>query len=210
MRCKRLRQRRISRSVVPSARRRSVETSLAVSCPWMMMMCGAQLGRRPPRLSRCRVIMHDEAGIGATPATIANAASSWTRLWWDHTVSTVAATIGPTPVSSAVQAATPSRETRCGADGQRLRRGGLGCVELRSRQESRSSSSRTLKWTLSAHTYTKSQTRDVPVRTSLLGLPLAGRRVITNAYKPAPMRKTSVSARSISPEDLPSGTKIGV
>ena len=40
------------------------------------------------------------AGIGATPASIANAASEWIRPGWDQAHNTVAATIGPTPNSS--------------------------------------------------------------------------------------------------------------
>ena len=40
------------------------------------------------------------AGIGATPASIANAASEWIRPGWDQAHKTVAATIGPTPNSS--------------------------------------------------------------------------------------------------------------
>ena len=38
--------------------------------------------------------------MGATPASIANAASEWIRPGWDHAHKTVAATIGPTPNSS--------------------------------------------------------------------------------------------------------------
>jgi len=37
------------------------------------------------------------AGMGATPASIANAASEWIRPGWDQAHNTVAATIGPTP-----------------------------------------------------------------------------------------------------------------
>ena len=40
------------------------------------------------------------AGMGATPASIANAASEWIRPGWDQAHNTVAATIGPTPNSS--------------------------------------------------------------------------------------------------------------
>ncbi|NYI81171.1 hypothetical protein BJ988_005879 [Nocardioides panzhihuensis] len=40
------------------------------------------------------------AGIGATPASIANAASERIRPGWDQAHNTVAATIGPTPNSS--------------------------------------------------------------------------------------------------------------
>jgi hypothetical protein len=38
--------------------------------------------------------------MGATPASIANAASEWIRPGWDQAHNTVAATIGPTPNSS--------------------------------------------------------------------------------------------------------------
>src|SRR5680860_490268 len=38
--------------------------------------------------------------MGATPASIANAASEWIRPGWDQVQSTVAATIGPTPSCS--------------------------------------------------------------------------------------------------------------
>lgn len=31
----------------------------------------------PPRLSRCRWVFPEDAGIGATPQSIANAASEW-------------------------------------------------------------------------------------------------------------------------------------
>jgi hypothetical protein len=40
------------------------------------------------------------AGIGATPASMANAASEWIRPGWDQAHNTVAATIGPTPNAS--------------------------------------------------------------------------------------------------------------
>ena len=40
------------------------------------------------------------AGMGAVPASIANAASECTRPGWDQAHRTVAATIGPTPNSS--------------------------------------------------------------------------------------------------------------
>ena len=46
--------------------------------------------------------------VGATPASIANAASEWIRPWWDQAQSTVAATIGPTPNCSS----RPGRQER--------------------------------------------------------------------------------------------------
>ena len=65
------------------------------------MMCKAQLRwRSPRRLRRCRVVMPDEAGIGATPPSIAKALSLRMRPGWDHTTRVVAATMGPTPTSS--------------------------------------------------------------------------------------------------------------
>src|SRR5699024_2145325 len=55
----------------------------------------------PYRFSRYLVVVLPLlAGNGATPASIANAASSRTRPGWDHAHSTVAATIGPTPFSA--------------------------------------------------------------------------------------------------------------
>ena len=56
--------------------------------------------RSPPRLSRCRVVWPLEAGIGATPARRAKAASERTRPWCDQATISCAATIGPTPGSS--------------------------------------------------------------------------------------------------------------
>lgn len=54
--------------------------------------------RSPWRLSRWRVVVWPLlAGIGATPASIANAASERIRPGWDHAHNTTAATIGPTP-----------------------------------------------------------------------------------------------------------------
>src|SRR4029453_11941894 len=63
-------------------------------------------------------------GIGATPASIADAASEWTRPGWDHAHNTVAATTGPTPNSWSLleQAGAPTAD-----DGQdRLRQ--LRCL----------------------------------------------------------------------------------
>ena len=50
-----------------------------------MTVCRARLSwRSPPRLSRCRVVWPLEAGIGATPASRAKAASERTRPWCDQ------------------------------------------------------------------------------------------------------------------------------
>jgi hypothetical protein len=64
-------------------------------------VCSARLScRSPPRLSRCRLVWPLEAGIGATPARRAKAASERTRPGCDQATSSWAATIGPTPGSS--------------------------------------------------------------------------------------------------------------
>ncbi len=60
-----------------------------------MTVCRAQLScRSPPRLSRCRVVWPEEAGIGATPARRAKAASERTRPGCDQLTISWAATIG--------------------------------------------------------------------------------------------------------------------
>src|SRR5680860_1369 len=46
----------------------------------MAIMCRAELAARsPPRLSRCRVVIPDEAGSGAAPQSIAKEASEARR-----------------------------------------------------------------------------------------------------------------------------------
>jgi len=63
----------------------------------------------PERFSRTRTVWPLEAGIGAAPPSMAKAASLRQRPGWDQAHSTVAATIGPTPVrvsSSGRQART--------------------------------------------------------------------------------------------------------
>src|SRR5205823_14782404 len=53
--------------------------------------------RSPKRLRRCLSVRPELAGIGATPASLANAASLRHRPGCDHAHKTFAATIGPTP-----------------------------------------------------------------------------------------------------------------
>ena len=60
----------------------------------------------PPRLSLCRTVFPEEAGMGLTPAREAKAASEWTRPWWDQTVRQMAAVTGPKPVSCSRGAAS--------------------------------------------------------------------------------------------------------
>jgi hypothetical protein len=61
--------------------------------------CRAWLScRSPERLSRTRIVCPEEAGIGAAPPSIAKAASVRQRPGCDQAQSTMAATIGPTPV----------------------------------------------------------------------------------------------------------------
>ncbi len=79
--------------------------------------------RSPERLSRWRTVLPEEAGIGAVPASIANAPSSRQRPACDQAASTVAATIGPTPVSG--RAGPGARTTTIGLD-RLLVRGGFG------------------------------------------------------------------------------------
>lgn len=44
------------------------------------IVCSARLSwRSPPRGSRCRIVLPDEAGIGAMPACLANRESVWKR-----------------------------------------------------------------------------------------------------------------------------------
>jgi hypothetical protein len=57
-------------------------------------------GLSPPRLSRWRVVLPEEAGIGLTPAKAANGASERTRPAWDQAVWTTATVTGPMPVLS--------------------------------------------------------------------------------------------------------------
>ena len=95
--------------------------------------------RSPPRLSRCRVVWPLEAGIGATPASRAKAASERTRPWCDQVTISWAATIGPTPGSSSslgASARTWARISRSSsaASRSRPRCGGRGCA-ARARRE---------------------------------------------------------------------------
>ena len=60
----------------------------------------------PPRLSLCRTVLPEEAGIGLTPAREAKAASERTRPRWDHAVKQMAAVTGPIPVSRSRGAAS--------------------------------------------------------------------------------------------------------
>ena len=63
-----------------------------------MAMWRARLRRRsPPRLMRCRTVLHEYAGIGFVPARLANAASDLIRPRCDQDVSATAAVIGPIP-----------------------------------------------------------------------------------------------------------------
>jgi hypothetical protein len=84
------------------------------------MVVRARLSRRsPPRLSLCRSVFPDDAGIGQVPASAANAASDRTRPGCDHAVSTHAATRPVTGhdsrqrVGQASNQATEARPGRC-------------------------------------------------------------------------------------------------
>jgi hypothetical protein len=63
------------------------------------MRCSAALAwRSPPRLSRCRLVLPDDAGTGLTPQSAAKAASEWSRWGLSPAViSSAAALLGPTP-----------------------------------------------------------------------------------------------------------------
>ena len=114
--------------------------------------------RSPPRLSRCRVVWPEEAGIGATPASRAKAASERTRPLWDQLTISWAATIGPTPGSSSnpgasartwarISCSAPplprSRLDPAGEGAQHERRGELvGGTELERRRRLQRSRSR--------------------------------------------------------------------
>ena len=64
----------------------------------MTTVVSARLSRRStPRLSRCRTVFPDDAGIGHVRAKEANAASDRTRPGCDHVISTQPATTAPTP-----------------------------------------------------------------------------------------------------------------
>jgi len=65
------------------------------------IVVSARFSRRfPPRLSRYRTVLPEDAGIGQVPANDAIAASERNRLGWDQAIITVAATTVPTPVRS--------------------------------------------------------------------------------------------------------------
>lgn len=67
----------------------------------MTTVVSARLSRRStPRLSRCRTVFPDDAGIGHVPAKEANAALDRTRPGCDHVISTQPATTAPTTGSS--------------------------------------------------------------------------------------------------------------
>src|SRR5690625_7537144 len=71
-----------------------------------MAMWRARLRRRsPPRLIRWRTVFPDDAGIGLTPARLANAASERTRPGCDHAAKAMAAVTGPMPGWSSKPAA---------------------------------------------------------------------------------------------------------
>lgn len=83
-------------------RRGAVRRSARVSGSWvirvMTAMCRARFSRRsPPRFSRWRTVLPEEAGIGFTPANEANAASSRRRPSCDHAAIATAAVTGPIP-----------------------------------------------------------------------------------------------------------------
>ncbi len=64
-------------------------------------MCRARLSwRSPERLSRCRTVLPLLAGMGATPARAAKAASLRSRPAWDQDTRNWAAVMAPTPGSS--------------------------------------------------------------------------------------------------------------
>ena len=67
------------------------------------MSCSALLSARsPPRLRRCRVTRPLEAGMGAAPASFANAASLGQRPGWDQDTIAWAALTGPIPTRSVI------------------------------------------------------------------------------------------------------------
>ena len=70
-------------------------------------MCKALLpARSPPRCRRCRLVLPDDAGIGATPQRWANAASLRNRSGLSPTVISSAATVsGPSPNTALVAGA---------------------------------------------------------------------------------------------------------
>src|SRR5881392_2593000 len=95
-------QRRISFFVFPSACR--LWTYSMVSGSWIILLTEIMYRAlfrvlSPQRLSLCRMVLPDEAGIGLAPAREANAASERTRPGWDHAVRQIAAVTGPKPVS---------------------------------------------------------------------------------------------------------------
>src|SRR5215467_2285952 len=64
----------------------------------LTMTCRARLSWRSPKgLSRCRVILPEDASSGLTPARAAKAAWERNRPGWDHETSSWAVLIGPTP-----------------------------------------------------------------------------------------------------------------
>jgi hypothetical protein len=66
---------------------------------WVSMaVCRALSSRRsPPRLILCLMVLPEDAGIGLTPARLANAASERTRPSEDQAANATAAVMGPMP-----------------------------------------------------------------------------------------------------------------
>lgn len=94
----RLRQRRISFVLLPSAVRLSTYAMVAASniVRDRAIVCSALFNWRSPlRLSRCRTLLPGDAGIGFTPTSAANAASDLGRPWCEYDTSTCAVVTGP-------------------------------------------------------------------------------------------------------------------
>src|SRR5699024_6674903 len=85
----RLRQRRISRGLLPPVVRRATYSRVVGSCAVLTTtaICSALFSRRStPRLIRYLTVFPDDAGIEFTPANAAKAASDRTLPGCDHAV----------------------------------------------------------------------------------------------------------------------------
>src|SRR5438034_11519285 len=96
----RLRQRRISRVLLPWAVRRSTYARV-LGQPRIRVSAMVWMARfkalSPPRLSRCRTVLPLLAGTGLVPPRAANAASLRHLPGWEKLTTASAALIGPTP-----------------------------------------------------------------------------------------------------------------